>query len=224
MNRMAIKIKEARIKAGLSEKELAKKCGLSVNYIIQIESGKKIINEKAADNILNSLGEKVEMLEDLSAKEEKEIVAKPVKKPTQTVNYAINPSPQWESALAGVLKKYAIVDCYTDKVIGYKELPIIGKKVEGHNPDRLLFVQASNNEMESLRVKRGDVVTVMMTSEVENNQLYVLEISGKRIIRQLRRENNKLRLSKGAIEFDDPLIDLKTAHIIGKCIKVEFDL
>ncbi|MBN2899046.1 MAG: helix-turn-helix domain-containing protein [Clostridia bacterium] len=224
MNRMAIKIKEARIKAGLSEKELAKKCGLSVNYIIQIESGKKIINEKAADNILNSLGEKVEMLEDLSAKEEKEIVAKPVKKPTQTVNYAINPSPQWESALAGVLKKYAIVDCYTDKVIGYKELPIIGKKVEGHNPDRLLFVQASNNEMESLRVKRGDVVTVMMTSEVENNQLYVLEISGKRIIRQLRRENNKLRLSKGAIEFDDQLIDLKTAHIIGKCIKVEFDL
>lgn len=224
MNRMAIKIKEARIKAGLSEKELAKKCGLSVNYIIQIESGKKIINEKAADNILKSLGEKVEMLEDLSAKEEKEIVAKPVKKPTQTVNYAINPSPQWESALAGVLKKYAIVDCYTDKVIGYKELPIIGKKVEGHNPDRLLFVQASNNEMESLRVKRGDVVTVMMTSEVENNQLYVLEISGKRIIRQLRRENNKLRLSKGAIEFDDQLIDLKTAHIIGKCIKVEFDL
>ncbi len=41
MNRLAEKIKKARLNAKLTEKELAKKCGLSVNYIIQIESGKK---------------------------------------------------------------------------------------------------------------------------------------------------------------------------------------
>mgnify|MGYP000890506813 FL=1 len=34
MNRLAKKINEARIAAGLTEKELAMKCGLSVSYII----------------------------------------------------------------------------------------------------------------------------------------------------------------------------------------------
>ena len=49
MNRVAQKIKDARLKSGMSEKQLAKKCGLSVSYILQIETGKKIINEKMAD-------------------------------------------------------------------------------------------------------------------------------------------------------------------------------
>jgi transcriptional regulator with XRE-family HTH domain len=224
MNRIALKIKEARKKSGLTEKQLAKKCGFSVGYIIQIESGKKIINEKAADKILNALGEKAEMLEDTSARQEA-VEDKKVTKPVdQKVNYSLQPNAQWASALAGVLHKYPIVDCYTNKVVAHKELPIINNKVEGHKPDRLMFVRASNNEMEALRIEMGDVVMVLVAHEVQNNSLYLLEVGGKRIIRRLRKENNKLRLSKG-LEGESPhLIDLKTATIIGKCIKVEFEV
>ena len=73
MNRLAVKIKEARIKAGLTEKQLAKKCGLSVSYIIQIESGKKIVNESVADKILKSLGTTEEFVK------EERVVEKPKK-------------------------------------------------------------------------------------------------------------------------------------------------
>jgi len=224
MNRMALKIKEARQKSGLTEKQLAKKCGLSAAYIIQIESGRKIINEKAADNILKALGEKPEMLEDVSASEEVTTEVKKVKVKNEAVTYTVEPNAQWASALAGVLHKYPVVDCYTNKVVANKELPIINKKVEGHKPDRLLFIQASNNEMQALRIEMGDIVTVMMTHEIQNNALYLLEVNGKRFIRRVRKENNKLRLSKGTIEESPHLIDAKTTTVIGKCIKVEYKL
>jgi transcriptional regulator with XRE-family HTH domain len=224
MNRIALKIKEARKKSGLTEKQLAKKCGFSVGYIIQIESGKKIINEKAADKILKALGEQPEMLEDTSARQEVEKSKKVTKSAEQKTNYSVQPNAQWASALAGVLQKYPVVDCYTNKVVAHKELPIINNKVEGHKPDRLMFVRASNNEMEALRIEMGDVVMVMQTHEIQNNSLYLLEVGGKRIIRRLRKENNKLRLSKGTMEEAPHLIDLKTATIIGKCIKIEFEV
>lgn len=227
MNRIALKIKNARSKAGLTEKQLAKKCGLSASYIIQIESGKKIVNEKVADNILKSLGEKAEMLEDSSRKEENREKLKKINANSKTKeksNYSVEPNAQWASALAGVLKKYPIVDCYSNKVVGHKELPIIANKVENHNPDRIMFLRASNNDMEALRIEMGDVVTVMLTHEIQNNSLYVLEVENRRIIRQLRKENNKLRLSKGIIDESNRMIDLKSAKIIGKCIKIEFAL
>jgi len=224
MNRMAEKIQKARKKAGLTEKQMAKKCGLSASYIMQIETGKKIINETIADKILEALGEKAEMLEDTSTREEVAQKQKPVAKKKQPINYNVEPNEQWASALAGVLKKYPVVDCYTNKVVAHKELPIIGRKVEGHNPDRIMFVRASNNDMEALRIEMGDTVTIMMTHEIQNNSIYLIEVDGKRQLRMLRRENNKLRVFKGTIEQNQKLIDLKSAKIIGKCIKVEFGL
>ena len=82
MNRLAVKIKEARIKAKMSEKDLAKACGQNINYILQIESGKKVINEKIAEQILKILGEKIDLFQD-QEEEKKTIVKQPeVKKTT----------------------------------------------------------------------------------------------------------------------------------------------
>jgi transcriptional regulator with XRE-family HTH domain len=223
MNRIATKIKEARLKAGLTEKELAKKCGLTAGYIIQVESGRKIINEKASDKILSALGTKAEMLEETSMREEKaNSEKKPVKK-AAPVSYTVEPNAQWASALAGVLKKYPIYDCASGKVMGNKELPIINKKVEGHNPDRLMFIQLSNDELEVLRLLKGDVLTVLQTKEIQNDNMYLVEVSKKKMVRKVRFENNKMRLSTG-VKGKDILLDKKDVDIHGKCLKVEFTL
>lgn len=223
MNRIAEKIKKERLKSGLTEKELAKKCGLSASYIIQIESGRKIINEKTSEKILNTLGTKAEILEETSMKEETfSREKKPVKR-VKSINYMVEPNAQWASALAGVIKKYPIYDCITGRVVGHKELPIINKKVEGHNPDRLMFVQVSNDEMEVLRLHKGDVITLMQTKEVENDQLYLIEWNKEKMIRKLRFENNRMQLSTG-MKNQTNKVDKETIDIIGKCIKVEFIL
>jgi len=221
MNRVAQKIKDARLKSGMSEKQLAKKCGLSVSYILQIETGKKIINEKMADKILAVLGEEIALVEFSEAKEEKPAR---VKKTQAAASFAVEPNEQWMNALEGVIKKFPIVDNRTKKTVGKKELPIIGKKVEGYHADKIMFVRASGNDMEAMRIESGDVVMVLKTREIQNNALYLLEMNNQRLIRKIRRENDKLRLSRDQAERYSELVPIKSVNLIGRCIRVEVSL
>ncbi|WP_066502346.1 XRE family transcriptional regulator [Abyssisolibacter fermentans] len=222
MNRLAVKIKESRIKAGLTEKELAKKCGLSITYIIQVESGKKIINESVADKILKSLGTKEDFV-----KEEKVIEknkeTKSAHKPQGTI--PVQPNQTWADALAGVIKKYPIYELYTNKIIDYKELPIISKKIEGHHPDKIMFVKSPNNDMENFRINKDDVLTVFITKDIQNYCIYLFEINGKKMIRQLKKEaNKKVKLSKCANDDCAITADMSKMKILGKIIKNEFSI
>lgn len=47
---------EARIRAGLSQRELAKRLGKSSGYLSQIERGRKGVSPKAAKDICDVLG------------------------------------------------------------------------------------------------------------------------------------------------------------------------
>ncbi|WP_432403468.1 helix-turn-helix domain-containing protein [Wukongibacter sp. M2B1] len=220
MNRLAVKIKEARLKAGLSEKELAKKCGLSVGYIIQVESGKKIVNESVADKILKALGTKEEFVV------EEKVIEKPKKvktapKPQGTI--PVEPNQIWADALAGVIKKYPIYELHTKKISNYKELPIINKKIEGHHPDKIMFVKSPNDDMEAFRIRKDDVLTVSMTKDIQNHCIYLFEMNGKKMIRQLRKEVNRtVALSKCANDNSAIVVDINKIKILGKIIKNEF--
>ncbi|WP_430886349.1 S24 family peptidase [Fusibacter sp. JL216-2] len=223
MNRLAEKIKKARLNAKLTEKELAKKCGLSVNYIIQIESGKKIIKEAFADKILESLGEKSERLEDELPKPKLETKAKTVQSSNaNTPN--IKPNAQWADALAGVIKKYPVEDCLTGKVVDTKELPVLGKKILGHHPDKIMFVRVSNDQMKKMRVQKNDVVTLAKTHEIQNGQIYLLEMDQKKIIRMLVKEGQTVRLMKSLNDDSAIKVDINKIKVIGKCLAVEFKI
>lgn len=225
MNRVAVKIKEARLKAKLTEKQLAKKCGLSESYIIQIESGKKVINEKAAESILNALGAKLDFVDKLDeeAKEVKPKEEKPVAKKEEFYN--IQPTEQWSDALANIIKKFPIYEVETNKIVGYKELPILGKKVEGYHWDKILFVQSSNDDLEALRIKKKDTLMLCLTSEIHNNSVYLIELNQKKLLRQIRKEaNNKVTLYTG-VKGETPMVtELSKIKVIGKCVKVEFNI
>jgi len=224
MNRLAEKIKTARLKAKLTEKELAKKSGLSVGYIIQIESGKKIIKEEFADKILKALGEKSERLED-------EVPKPKVEKTKTTTNNThknsfanVKPNDQWADALAGVIKKYPVYDCLSNKVVDYKELPVLGKKIEGYHPDKIMFVKASNDNMKRFRIMKNDVVTVALTHEVQNGHLYLVERDKKRIIRYIRKENSQIALMRSKDDQEAEKLSSKDIKVIGKCVAVSFKI
>ncbi|KAB3532833.1 XRE family transcriptional regulator [Alkaliphilus serpentinus] len=223
MNRLAAIIKEARLKAKLTEKQLAKKCGLSEAYIIQIESGKKVINEKAAENILNKLGKKLESVYDQIEAKETPVKAKEIKEEKKEAYTPIEPTHQWADALANIIKKFPIYDIANNKVVGFKDLPVIDKKIEGFHWEKLMFLQVDNDEMEALRIKRNDIITISLTKEIHNGSVYLIEVNKKRILRQLRREqNNRVVLSTG-VKGENPVItDLNKVEVIGKCVKVEF--
>lgn len=223
MNRLAEKIKKARLNAKLTEKELAKKCGLSVNYIIQIESGKKIIKEEFADKILKSLGEKSERLEDELPKPKVENKPKPV----QNKNFGtpnVKPNAQWADALAGVIKNYPVEDLQSGKVVETKELAVLGKKIQGYHPDKILFVRASNDQMKKMRIRKNDIVTVAKTHEIQNGQVYLLEVEKKKVLRLVVKESGSAKLMKSLSDDSPTIVDLKKLKVIGKCVAVEFKI
>lgn len=227
MSRIAAKIKEARIKAKITEKELAKKCGLTASYIIQIESGKKVVNEKVAENILEVLGEKLEFMYQEDKNEEKPVT--PTEKKRKNNNrdefYTVEPTEQWSDALANIIKKFPIYETDNNKIVGYKELPVLGKKIDGYSWDKVLFIKSPDNKMEVFRIKKDDIITIHLTSEIQNNCIYLFEINNKKMIRQLRKEsNNKVIISTGVKGEDPDTTELSRIKVIGKCIKVEFEL
>ncbi|GAB6109634.1 helix-turn-helix domain-containing protein [Fusibacter bizertensis] len=221
MNRLAVKIKEARIKAKMSEKDLAKACGQNINYILQIESGKKVINEQIAEQILKILGEKIEFFQD---KEEapKDIVKKPEPKKViiKEEMKAITPTDQWADALSGVIKAYAVTD-ENGKAIDSKELSIISKKVDGVQYDKVSFVKLTNSQLPQHRLFINDVITLQSTNEYSSNGIYYIEYGQKKFVRYVEKINNtQVIISTGKNE-NEIEVGLKAIKIIGKAIKVE---
>ncbi len=226
MNRMAIKIKEARLKAKMSEKDLAKACGQTINYILQIESGKKVINEKIAENILKILGEKVEFFQDIPQEVAEPVVTKTVSKlfPVKTPNIEIIPNDAWSGALSGVIKNFPVIEEVSGKTVSSKELSIIGKKVEGVHHEKVIFIKVTDSELPKLRIAKGDILTIQLTTEIQNQSLYYFEFGSKTMVRQLlKSQNNKVIFSKGPYEPETE-VDLKNIKLIGKVIKVEYYL
>ncbi|MDD2498930.1 MAG: helix-turn-helix domain-containing protein [Desulfitobacteriaceae bacterium] len=221
MNRLAKKINEARIAAGLTEKELAMKCGLSVSYILQVETGKKIINESVAEKILKVLGAKEKFIDEEKPAEKLATNNKASKFPKSII---IEPTNSWADALAGLIKKYPVYDLLSGKTVSFKELPIIHKKIYGYHPDKIMFVKSSNSEMAAFRIEKDDILTVYITKEIQNSGIYLCEMDDRKMIRQIRREDNKLILQQYANDSSALIVDIKNIKVIGRIVRNEFSI
>ena len=228
MNPIAQKIREARLKANMSEKDLAKKCGVAPSYIIQIESGKKVVNEQTAERILTVFGEKVgfdfsdKITEEETAAATK-VVKKEVAKPQEFYN--VEPTDQWAGALANIIKKFPVHDVATNKMLDQKELPVLGKKVEGVSWEKILYVKASDDELSELRIRKGDTLLVHLNKEVQGRGVYLVEIDQKKLLRVVQKETgNTLAVSKTLKPEHKEILQNNQVKILGKCVRVEFNL
>ena len=222
MNRLAQKIKDARIKAKMTEKELAAKAGIQLSYLLQVESGKKVINEQMAEKILSVMGEEIQFITDDQPVPEKTNVKVA---PAREAIKPITPNAQWESVLAGVIQKYPVTGESSGKVLDYKELSIVHKKIDGIHFEKIMFVKVEHSELPGLRIKKGDVISLHMMNTVENDSVYYLEVGGVKQIRLVRMDSSrKLQLMKGMNDASPQIINPLEVKVIGKCIKVEFFL
>lgn len=217
MSRIGSRIGEARTKKGVSAKQLAKKLGVSESYINEIEIGKKIINE--------SLIKKIEKVLEVNLDEEiLVIVEEPVEnlKRVESTNIV---NKQMEDAFSHILKKLPVCDVNLREIYEYKYLPNIDKKIEGYNCDKLIYVKAPDDSMRGFRIQKNDKIMVYQNSEIVNNSIVIIDIEGKRSIRQIKRlDANKILLISHSNDLKTETIDVKSINIIGRCIKLEVDL
>jgi transcriptional regulator with XRE-family HTH domain len=230
MNLIAEKIKNGRIKASMSEKILAKKCGLSEKYIKQIESGKKVINEQSAQKIFKVLGVDADLLQQGSnisrsdIQSVRSIKAKNEELSAKKENVTVEPNDQWADGLAHIIKQYPVTDLSTGKAVGLKEIPVLGKKIEGCSWNKIKYYRVSDDILAHLRVKKDDVVMICESDEVINGKLMLIEVGGRRILRKIWQDNKKMHISTGAKNEEPIQHNADRVQILGQCIKVEFRL
>jgi transcriptional regulator with XRE-family HTH domain len=217
MSRVGKRIMDVRTKSGLSSKQLAKKLGVSESFISEVESGRRIINEDLIKRVEKTLG--VSLSEDIY-----EEVNEPVENIKEVnVNKAVN--KQWEDAFAHILKKIPICDINFKEIFDYKYLPVSDKKIDGYNSEKISYIKAPDDSMRGFRIQKDDNIMIFQNPEIINNSISLVEIDGKRCVRQIKRlDSNKVLMISHSNDLKTETRDVKSFNVIGRCIKLEVEL
>ncbi|MBD7910890.1 MULTISPECIES: helix-turn-helix transcriptional regulator [Clostridium] len=228
MSRVGEKIKDARLKSGLTQKALAKKLGVSDKYINEVEIGRKVVPESFIDKaakVLNANLNDINMVvtDDALMEERKQEVvkAKVSKVSSRTLGET---SEVWTDAFSSVLKRVNIYDYSLNDILGGKELPNYSNKVEGYVADKVLYLKIEDNDMSGFRIMKDDIAFSHLVKEVSNG-IFLIEHKGKRIIRQIKLIGNAraLLISNGGSVITET-IELNNIKVIAKLERLEISL
>ncbi|MBC5629890.1 helix-turn-helix transcriptional regulator [Clostridium sp. NSJ-6] len=223
MSRVGQRIKEARLKSGMSQKVLAKKLGVAEKYINDVELGRKVVQEsfigKAAKILNTDLNDINMVVTDEALMEERktlEVNKRPKKVETSEV---------WNDAFASVLKSVPVFDYSLNSIKGKKELPVHSNKVEGFPHDKVLYIEVQDNDMSGFRMVKGDLAFAHVVKEPSNNGIFLLDYKGERIIRQLKSLGNSkyLLVSNGGALLTET-VTVKDFEVVAKLERIEINL
>ncbi|SCJ94793.1 anaerobic benzoate catabolism transcriptional regulator [uncultured Clostridium sp.] len=223
MSRVGQRIKEARLKSGMSQKILAKKLGVAEKYINDVELGRKVVQESFIDKaakILNTDLNDINMVVTDEALMEERKTLDVNKKPKK-----VETSEVWNDAFASVLKSVPVFDYSLDSIKGKKELPVHSNKVEGFPQDKVLYIEIQDNDMSGFRMVKGDLAFSHLVKEPSNNGIFLLDYKGERIIRQLKSLGNSkyLLVSNGGALLTET-VTVKDFDVVAKLERIEINL
>ena len=226
MSRVGEKIKEDRLKSGMSQKLLAKKLGVAEKFINEIEMGRRVAQESLIDKaskILNADFNDVSMVVTDEALIEERKAMSDVKNKSSKGN--IEKDEVWTNAFSSVLKNVPILDYSLKNNKGFKELPIHSNKVEGYSQDKVLYLEIQDDEMSGFRMLKGDLAFATLVKEVSNNGIFLVEYKGRRAIRQIKNlGNSKVLLVSNAGSLLTETMNLNEISVLAKLDRIEIKL
>lgn len=243
MSRLGDLIRLERTRQGLTFKQVAKKCGVSDKYLMEVESGKRIIADDQARRILKAIGlqetrtEAEFTLDDIAATVDLQSAVTPTlqqvvpdKKLTKKEkqggdgdNPAV-PGSIWLDALAGVLKHVPVYNAAM-KEVDHRLLPITNGKIEGANPDKVYYLSAPDNLMRGFRVMKGDYLLVVPTSGPVDGALMVLDTPFGKVLRKtVLMPGFQVMLQTYDDRCESEIKNLNEVTVVGKCVRLEAEL
>lgn len=225
MSRVGNKIKEARLKANISQKVLAKKLGVSEKYINEVELGRKIAQESLIDKVAKIL--QVDLNDvNMVVTDEDLMNEKKLSRETKPSFKKDNKSDEvWENAFSSVLKNVPIYDYNLIKVKGHKELPIHSNKVEGYHQDKVIYIEIEDDEMSGFRMIKGDLIFGHLVSEFNQNGFYLVNYKGSTKVREIKKLDNAKALlmsNRGGVMTET--VEFKNMKLIAKLDRIEIRL
>lgn len=224
MSRIGEKISKARVKQGLSGKQLAKKLGVSESYISEVETGRRVINESMISKISKALGCD---LNDIGMSFEEEVfVDEKVIKEEKPKNLRLDSVKDvWNDAFGSVLKSVPVYRYNLRDVVTTRQMPLISNKIEGYAQDKVLFLAIEDDDMIGLRIAKGDIAFGHITHDIQNNSICLIEYNGERVIRQIKKlDSNKVLLisNRGTLRTDTA--NVKDITVLVKLDRLEIIL
>lgn len=238
MSRLGETIRAARLKAGMTPKALGKKCGVAESFINDVEMGTRIVSDEQAQRILKVLGVKNPISTELEVAAEPEVELRPrprpyvipVKKPEEPAftkeeqEQTQANADAWLDALGGVVKRVPILDS-EGVVVDHRLMPVIGGKIEGGHPDKVLFYRCQDNSMRGFRVFAGDLLLTVPAATPVDDAIMLIQLDGKRVVRKIKKQDGgKLLLQSYEFEFEGKVVSLKDVLILGHCVRLERSL
>lgn len=224
MSRVGERIKEARLKSGMTQKFLAKKLGVAEKYINEVEMGKKVVQEAFIDKaakILNAdLNDVSMVVTDEALMDERKTMESSKKK-----NVRVETTEVWNDAFASVLKSVPVYDYSLNNIKGKKELPVHSNKVEGYPQDKVLYLEVEDNEMSGFRMLQGDLVFGHLARDINNNGIFLVDYKGKRKVRQIKSlGNSKILLVSNGGALMTETVEVREIEVIAKLERIEIKL
>ncbi|MCY6370027.1 S24 family peptidase [Clostridium ganghwense] len=222
MSRIGNKIKQVRLEAKLSQKQLAKKIGASENFIKDVELGRKVVNQSVMDRISKVLGKD---LNDITMSFEEQALEEGKQEKIGKTAPIEKVKDVWNDAFSSVLKTVPVYGYDMNKALEGRKMPIIGNKIEGYSKDKVLFLKVEDDDMIGFRMAKGDIAFAHITHEIQNNSICLIEYNGEKIIRQIKKlDNSKLLLisNRGSLRTDT--VGIKDIKVLAKLDRVEIKL
>ena len=230
MSRLGDSIRAARLKAKMTEKALGKKCGMAESVIKEIESGRRIVSDEQAQRILKLLGASSPVSTELDVAAEPEVRLRP--RPRAYVLPLSPESPQqesaaressdaWLDALGGVVKRVPVID-EKGLAIDHVLFPIVGGKIEGGAPDKVLYYRCPDNALRGFRVYAGDLLLTVPASKAEDDRIMLICYKGQRIVRKLLRlDGNRIQMQTFDSEFRAEIAPSSEVQVLGRCVRLQ---
>ena len=229
MSRLGDAIRKARVAAKLSEKQLGRKCGMAENVIKDIESGRRIVSDDQAQRILKLLGADSPVSTELDVAAEPEVKLRPRPRayvmPAQDVpadqqRSADESTDAWLDALGGVVKRVPVMDP-KGVVIDHVLTPVIGGKIEGGAPDKVLYFRVPDDSLRGFRVHAGDLLLTIPDSRAQDGALMLVEYRGARMVRKLlKMDGMRIQMQAFDREFESVVAPAPEVRVLGRCIKL----
>ncbi len=248
MSRLGDLIRTERVRAKMTPKQVAKKCGVSESFIMAVEAGTRIIADDQARRILKTIGlrEQTEAdftLDDIAATVDLATAAPTVAKAVTTAKAKprlVRPDEDapaeggqdasgvtgsvWLDALSSVLKRVPVMNAVM-KPVDYKLLPIQAGRIEGANPDKVFYFLAPDDSMRGFRIHAGDVALIVPAQSPVDGAVMLIEHNSHRYLRKVKKlDGATVLLQSYDREYDAQTVQLNECSFLGRAVRLEINL
>lgn len=230
MSRLGDMIKQERLRAGWSHKQLAKKSGVSEKFLVEVEAGTRIIADTQATRILKVLGKTSEFIADFEGKADGVPTPEPVraaprpapapKKPAASAE----PTDAWVNALGGLMRAVPVRDA-AGRDVDSRILPVQSGRIEGVVAEKVFYLVAPDDSMMGYRIRKGDRVLILPATVLVDNAVLLFQSEGLYYLRKVKiQDGGRVLLQWYDYEPHSEVVPAKQLTLVGRARRVEFEI